>query len=277
MKKYFLLIIALFLAFYSPDLSEANNLQENMQLSINPETISINLGFKGGEAEITGSIPPGSEVYLKLQSAPGTVPLNQKDKKGPLWITVEHVQVEGVPKICQVLSSNSIAGLSPDLSETMEIDNQFYFIKRKGRVTKKEEGKKEVLPPDSSSQYLDGLINIYKKRNLYAIRENALEVTGNSFHVNIAIPPEIPPGDTIITAYAVKEGKIIGKAQCNLFVKNTGIAGWARNQAITNGPMYGIIAVIIALIGGLGIGTAFNWLDKIFSRNKHKGAASDVH
>jgi len=274
MKKFFLLTVMLILVFYNPDLSEAD---DNMQLAISPETISINLGFKGGETEITGSIPPGSEVYLKLQSASGTVPLNQKDKRGPLWITTEHVQAEGVPKICQILSSNGIAGLSPDLSETMEIDNQFYFIKRKARVTKKEEGKKEVLPPDAASQYLDGLISIYQKRNLYAIRENTIEVTGNSFHASIAIPPEIPPGDTIITAYAVKEGKITGKAQNNLFVENAGIVGWARNQAITNGPMYGIIAVIIALIGGLSIGTAFNWLDNIFSRNRRGGSTPDVH
>lgn len=272
MKK-FLLIIMLLLFINSPGRAEA----DNMQLSVNPDSINIGLGFKGGETEISGRVPQGSDVYLKLQSASGTVPLNLKAKKGPLWITAEHVQAEGVPKVCKVLSSGTVAGLSPELSEMMDIDNKFYFVKRKARVTKKEGEKKEVLTPDSASKFLDGLVNIYKSRDLYAVEDNAVEVTGNIFRAKIAVPPEIPPGEAIITVFAVKDGKIIGTAQNSLSVKNAGMVGWARNEAITNGPMYGIIAVIIALIGGLGIGMIFNWLDKIFSGKGHKEIVSDTH
>lgn len=243
---------------------------ENLDLNLSPDQINIGLNFKGASLEISGNAPAGSDIYLRVESPPGTVALNRKGKVGPLWMTVENVQAENMPKIYEILSSSSLAGISPKAQDRMEIGSGYSYLKEHARVTKKLEEGKEELSPGESGDFLDGLINIYEKKGYYKIGEGALQVDNGRFRANVQLPSGIPPGQTKITAYAVKGDQVVASMETPLQVNSIGLVGWVRTEATTNGPFYGLIAVIVALLVGLTVGT-------LFSLGRNKGATDGAH
>lgn len=266
MKKLLLVLLAAVVFLLPAAVAGAANLD----LTLSPDQINIGLNFKGTSLEISGNAPADSNIYLKVESPPGTVALNRKGKVGPLWMTVENVQAENMPKIYEILSTGSLAGIPQKAQDQMEIGSGYSYLKEHARVTKKLEEGKEELKPDESSAYLDGLINIYEKKGYYKIDEGALQVDNGRFRTNVQLPSGIPPGQTRVTAYAVKGDQVVASTEIPLRVNSIGLVGWVRAEATTNGPFYGLIAVIVALVVGLSVGT-------LFSLGRNKGAADGAH
>lgn len=244
-----------------------------LDLAVSPGQVDIGLNFKGVLLEISGNAPPGSDIYLKVESPPGTMALNRKGKVGPFWMTVDNVKAENMPKIYEVFTSGSLAELPQRAKDQMAIGSGYSYLKERARVTRKHETVKEELSPDDAGVYLDGLIKIYEKKGYYVINEGGLKIENGRFRATVQVPSGIPPGQTKITAYAVQGDRVVAGEEFPLQVNSTGLVRWVRTEATTNGPFYGLIAVIVALIVGLATGTLFNSL----GRRKGMQADSGAH
>lgn len=257
-KKFLLLIITAAAILLPASVTAAGE----MGLNVNPDQVNIGISFKGTTLEVSGSVPAGSEIFLKFESPPGTVSLNRKGKVGPLWMTVDNVQAENVPKIYEVFTSGSLAGLSQKARDLMEIGADYNYLKEHARVTRRHERAKEVLGPEEADTYFNGLFDIYQKRGYYKIDEGALQVVGGRFQATLDVPTGIPPGSSNITAYAVQGDRVIKSETFPLLVNSVGLVGWVRSEATLSGPFYGLIATIVALAVGLAIGILFSSLGR---------------
>lgn len=259
MSKKFLLLIILTAAVLLPASIAAAG---DLGLNVTPDQVNIGIKFKGETLEITGEAPAGSDIFLKFESPPGTVSLNRKGKVGPLWMNVDNVQAENVPKVYEILTSGSLTGISQKTKVLMEIGSDYSYLKEHARVTRRHDKTKEVLSPEDSDTYLDGLVNIYQKRGYYKISEGALQVENGRFHASMEVPTGIPPGSSNFTVYAVKGDQVIKSESFPLQVNSVGIVGWVRSEATMSGPFYGLIATIVALAVGLAIGILFSALGR---------------
>lgn len=243
---------------------------DDLGLTVSPEQIDIGLNFKGATLNIKGNAPPGSQIYVKVESPPGTVTLNRKGKVGPFWMTVDHVQAENIPKIYEIAGSSSLAHLTPKQMDQMEIGPDYTYLREHARVTHKVDVEKSVLSPGEASDYLNGLFSMYEKRGFYLVNDNALQLGNGGFQAIVQIPSSIPPGKTKITAYAVRGNQVIASGEFPLQVNSVGMVNWVRTEATTNGPFYGLIAVIVALVVGLAVGALFSSFG-----HSRKGAQAD--
>ncbi|BAF60443.1 hypothetical protein PTH_2262 [Pelotomaculum thermopropionicum SI] len=258
LKKSFLTIVTTLLLLSPAALATAGEIG----LQVTPEQIDIGLNFKGSTLEIAGNVPPGSDVCLKVESPPGTVALNRKGKVGPFWMTVDHVQAENVPKIYEVLSTRPLEEIPQKAREQMEVGPGYSYLKEHARVLRKQEESKEVLSPAEAGDYLNGLFEIYEKKAFYLVDAGALQNENGRFHASVSIPAAIPPGKTKITAYAISGDRVVATGEFPLQVNSVGLVNWVRSEATANGPFYGLIAVVVALLVGLVTGTLFNSLGR---------------
>lgn len=259
MSKKLLLMLLLVAAVFLPATAAGAG---DLGLSVSPGQVDIGLNFKGASLDISGNALPGSDIFLKVESPPSNIALNRKGKVGPFWMTVDHVQAEKIPKIYEIFSTGSLAKLSQRLQDQMEIGAGYDYLKEHARVTQKHEDGKVALSLDEAGTYLDGLIDIYEKKGYYKISEDSLRIENGRFLITVQIPSGIPPGQTKITAYAVQGDRVVAREEFPLQVNSVGLVNWVRTEATTNGPFYGLIAVIVALVVGLAIGTLFNSLGR---------------
>lgn len=247
---------------------------QEIRVAPDPGVIAVGLGFKGAVVNVSGTAPAQCDIYLKMVSPGRKERLNKKGKVGFLWMNVAQAEVVNVPKMYQIYTSAEIDRLPPLLRKDTGLDGNFAAVHDRAGVIVATEGKTEKLPAREGKEYVDALVGLYKKRGLYIVQEKSLltkeEKGGQSFSALIKIPAEAAYGETIITAYAIKDGRVIGQSESLLIIQPTGVAGWMRKMAKTNGPLYGTYAVFIALLAGLIIDLLFHFLEKLVYRSLDK-------
>lgn len=263
MKRLTLLVGLVFLLYTGN--AEAVT-EGELSIETNPTQIKIGLGFSGQPVDVFGRVPEGSQLYLKITSPVHKLPLDKKGKVGPLWMDVEHVKVDGIPKVYQVWTTGDIDDLPSGLKEETGISSDYGFIRASAGVYKEKDGAKESLPRELADEYIDALVKIYENQGLYTLREGVIRTgADNRFRFTIDVPANVPQQELLLSAYAVKDGKIIDTVKVHLAVRSVGIVNWVRRLAVANGPMYGTITVILALAGGLVISVFSNMMEKVFS------------
>lgn len=280
--------VMLFLAFLSIIISGKvpAALAAGMALTVQPKQIDVGLDFAGQTVDISGTVPPGSDILIKLVSPARNVNLTRKGKVGFLWMNVAQAEVEGVPKMYQVYSSEKVASLPADIQRETGIDQNFTAVRNACTIKEISNNQTRILTGEEGKKYFDALVELYRKNNLYVIKENAVQVSGNRFQASVPLPATVAFGNIQVFAYAVdvRNGKILGKEESNFVVRPVGLVGRERTMAKMNGPLYGMLAIYIALAAGLLIDILFNYLNKIFrlagkapSTRKHSQEAIETH
>lgn len=272
--KALAVLFFLFLGLIAP----AATAEESLLFTLNPGVINVGPRFHGATLEITGTAPAGSDIYLKIISPPRKERLNKKGRVGFLWMNIAQAEVDNIPKMYMVYSSAPLERLSSDLQEKIGIDPYFTAVRGQVIITEKREGKSKTLTGEEGKEYLDALIGMYQKRGLYVIGESAIttriENNLTSFTLKVPLPAEVAQGTSTVTVYAVKDGKITAESSGTFTVQPAGIVGVVRKLAKMEGPLYGTLAVFIALIAGVAIDFLFSSLEKLWRNSLRSGKAA---
>jgi hypothetical protein len=114
---------------------------------------------------------------------------------------------------------------------------------------------------EEKSRWFSEFIKYKESSKLYATSSGLIEMKEKdgkqSYYILTQWPHQAPPGDYLVTVYAVKDGKVIDTAESKVLVEQVGIvkslSGMARNNAV----LYGIISIVSALGAGFGVGMVF--------------------
>ncbi|WP_051273265.1 TIGR02186 family protein [Desulfotruncus alcoholivorax] len=239
---------------------------------VSPQQVNIGLNFKGADLTVSGAVPEGADVYIKVTSPNDSVlELNKKGRVGGMWMNVENTEVSNVPKLYQIISSQKITVLPQELREELGLTQDFEPIYQNAIVEKKTDSGSVPLSGSEARSFVSSLIKIYQKSGLYAVNENAVKIEHGQYRATIQLPPNIPQETCQVTVYTVKGGSLLGSAVKTFNVNTVGITSWLNHEAIVDGPTYGLIAVLIALFFGTGIAFLFGYIEKIVSGGKSSG------
>lgn len=268
MKKSVVLLLVLVLVVACASVAWAGP----VDVSVWPDKIDVGLNFKGADLSVSGTVPEGSDVYVKVVSPFDSVlQLSQKGRVGLFWMNIENVNVTKVPKLYQVLSSAPLDNLPSEFGIQYGLMTDFDPVYQNALVTKHGEEDSVGLSQREADVYVDSLVNIYKKSGLYAVDENAVMVNGSRFEASVPLPPNMPQEECEVTVYAVKNGVLVDKQSVPLQVGSIGLVSWLNHEAIYDGPNYGFMAVFIALACGTGIALLFSYLERLLTGDKTKG------
>ena len=83
--------------------------------------------------------------------------------------------------------------------------------------------------------------------------EDRLELAGGRlFRSNVYFPSNVPVGKYFVRTYLVDKGKIVITRSIPLYIRKVGIEADVHRVAHQHSALYGIAAIIIAVIAGLG-------------------------
>lgn len=224
-----------------------------------PDTVQVSLTYSGEAVKIFGAVPEDSDVLIKVTGPEDKVKLSKKGKVGIFWMNVRQVEVEAFPSMYIISSSSKISQLlSEKLQKDLRIDPTYSTISEKAVVKEKLEDKVIDITGADKKEFIDGLIKIKEEQELYKLKEGDITVVeGKLFDSVIFISSKATPGDYKVDVYAIKNGNVVAHDTSTITVKNVGIGGWLTETAVSNGVLYGAIAVCIALIAGTLVGLIF--------------------
>lgn len=231
--------------------------QEKVITAASKNVIQIGLSYRGDEIHFFGVNPvPGADIITRLTAEKDEViKLSMKGKVGPFWMTVKQYEVTGAPFVYKIHANKPIKEIiSDELARELELGYPAIKHKIKLHLVR---GNAE---PGDEDKIFQGLINIKESDNLYNIVEDPqrLEIAeGRLFKHYFRFPPKATEGNYQVETFAFKNGELVGYGKDMIRIQKVGLENWLTKTANESPIFYGIMAVLIAIGAGLGVGMIF--------------------
>ena len=225
-----------------------------ISLIANHDHITIDFFYHGSSVSARGLTEPGTDVIIKIAGPDGKETLKEKGKTaGVLWMNVGTLHFEKTPDLYEVYSTRPIEQiLTPE-----EADREVLGYPALSKHL--------VLEPVASAadrqKWVGEFIRFKENSKLYGGSTGAIAIEPKdgkqAYYIKTEWPFQAPPGDYTVTAYAVRDGKVIEKIVKPVDVKQVGIVQTLAKMAKNNGALYGLLSIAMALSAGFGVGLIF--------------------
>ncbi|MHB8880225.1 MAG: TIGR02186 family protein [Thermodesulfovibrionales bacterium] len=221
----------------------------------NHDHIKIDFFYHGSAVSVSGVSDENTDLIIKIASPEGHETLKEKGKVGGfLWMNVATLKLENVPNLYSIHSTKKLE----DILDQQEMDKYVIGYPALGRHVEMS----PVKDAEDKAKWFSEFIKYKENSKLYATSSGKIDLKrGEAGHQPYYIltdwPYQAPPGDYLVTVYAVKNGKVIEQAESKVMVEQVGIVKTLSNMAKKNGALYGLISIISALGAGFGVGLIF--------------------
>jgi uncharacterized protein (TIGR02186 family) len=229
--------------------------QEVLQVAIRPETVAIDAVYNGSELVVTGQLPENGDALVRIVGERGDLHLKKKGKiAGLLWMNLDTVTFRDLPSAFILYSAK-------DFSELLGIRPEASPARKLGLAYLQEQTIISPEPADKGALFQE-LLKLKEDEGLYGFHQEGLlyqkaDANRQSFEARVWIPPRFPPGQYQVEVYALRNGEIIAHDIQPLTVKLVGLPAYLASFAFQHGALYGLFAVLVAVVAGLLTGFIF--------------------
>lgn len=245
MKRAAILLCILLAAAAAPLAARDSGIDFTAQ----PGSIDIHALYNGTSLHVEGRVPEGSQVVLRFVGASEDVRMKEKGKAlGLLWMNMNTLHFGNVPKVCLIDSSAPLKDMGlagaklglEGLADNISIDPP-------------SADRKALLPELLLLKGQEGLF----RQESSAVKLGEKHDGMQAFSAVLAIPSRLSPGTYSVEVFAVKDGVVQAQSAKSVDAKLIGVPALMADLAFNHGAWYGILASIIAILGGLAIGLVF--------------------
>ncbi len=220
----------------------------------NHDHIKVDFFYHGSTVSVSGVSDPGTDLIIKITSPEGHEVLKQKGKTaGLLWMNTGTLNLEHVPDLYSLHSTKKI----DDMLGSHEMDKHIIGYPS----LEKHIEMSPVSNEDEKSKWFNEFIKYKETSNLYTTSYGKIQTETNNgkqfYYILTSWPYQAPPGDYLVTVYAVKDKKVVESAEAKVLVEQVGIVKTLSNMARSSGAVYGILSILAALGAGFGVGMIF--------------------
>jgi uncharacterized protein (TIGR02186 family) len=210
--------------------------------------IAITTGFSGTELLLFGATEGEGDVIVTLRGPDTTTVVRKKSRVAGIWINTERMAFTGVPAFYRVASSRPIDQVAPP---ALRARHQIGL-----------ENLRLAPPPDArpadSQIFRAGLLRNQEARALYSSEPGRVTFLGpRLFRTRVVLPANVPPGAYTAEVLLVRNGQVLAAQTTPMFVSKIGLGAEVYEFAHRHAALYGILAILLAVLSGWGAGVAF--------------------
>jgi len=218
-------------------------------LDISPSSLKIGIFFSGSEIDLSGSILSDRDIIIEIIGPEGKGEFNLKAKVGPFWMNRKKVEIGRAPLFYGLLLPEK----NPSDQEISTLGVGIENLKKVITIRADE---------SSSGNIFDLFVQLKRSQELYVGPYNAIRYSQGSegkknYAAKFCFPSSIVQGEYLVRATIVHHGTSEDRLDRNLRVNETGIISGIHELAYRHSLIYGISAVLIALLVGTIMGVLF--------------------
>lgn len=216
---------------------------------LSERVIRITTGFTGAELLLFGVTQPGREVIVIVRGPPKPVVVRKKERVAGLWIDTQRVEYEAVPTFYRVAASGDLDEEAiGDLLDQHAIGVEYLNLSPR------------VPDPDTEvvAEFTQGLIRNKEHAGLYSTHVGKIDILGEQlFRTTVSFPANVPTGNYQVEVHAVEDGWVAHSTTTPLVVEKAGFEAAVFDFAHERPALYGLVAVVLALVAGWSAGVLF--------------------
>jgi hypothetical protein len=118
------------------------------------------------------------------------------------------------------------------------------------------------LEPAERPEFLKQFLELKESEQIYASWPGALKLTAaagaeSAVTASFPLPSNTRPGDYKVCLSVIADGKAVSHTCTDLKVEMVGFPAWLADLAYQHGAVYGVLAVVIAIVTGFAMGFIF--------------------
>lgn len=217
---------------------------------VTPQDIPIKLFYHGANLNIDGKCGPNDDLIVRVGNEAEDAHMKFKGKAaGIFWMKIGDMSFEHVPAAYLLATSKNLDSLLGKAEQIRE-GIGFESIKAGAAIESSAEGM-------DKDRWINEFIKFKKEEKLYRIEEGTITKQAGEYHLEMNWPYQAAPGTYNIEVLAVRDGKIVDRAESSLTVARKGIVAQLTALAFDQAAVYGIIAIVIAMVAGFAVGALF--------------------
>ena len=241
-----------FLLMLLPSLALA---QEKLVLGLSQDEVSITATFTGSELLIFGAIsretppPQNSELGVIIAVAGPNVPvtIRRKERVAGIWINTESTNIDIAPSFYAVATSGPLNEVLRPLEDLQHAITWDRVVRSAGQDA------------FSTTEFSEAFARIKESSNLFQMLEGAVALEDDTlFHTAITLPSNLTEGPYRTRIFLTRGGQVIDTLDTNIPVFKVGMERWLYNLSREQSALYGLLALLIAIIAGWTASAAFN-------------------
>jgi uncharacterized protein (TIGR02186 family) len=232
---------------------------ENIQIGLSTDRVRITADFSGADLTIFGSLENADplinrqgryDVIVVLEGPARPVVVRRKDRFLGMWINSASETFVNVP----VSYSMATTRMPQDIT-----DPNNYRQLALGADNLHIEPLDFSSPPATIEEFRKALRGLKTARGLFSIRVGGVEFLSQSlFRASLNLAPNVPVGTHKARAFLFRNGVFIKENSAQLAIVKSGFEQRIARAASNHGFLYGLFAVVLAMLTG--------WLGRIIFR-----------
>lgn len=245
--------------FADPTVSINDKFSERIEIGISTNEIAITSDFSGADITVFGAIDGADELLLAVRAYDVVVALEgprqsttvrRKERVAGIWMNRHSIRFEPIPASYSMSSTRPLA----DIANMMELASRDIGINNVRLVPTGGVGDGSRL-----TEFRDALRRIKQSGGLYQRDPTGVQFISKAlFRASVRLPANIPVGQHRVRAVLYKNGEFVMEKVIPLRVVKTGLEQFIFNLAHVYPLVYGVIAVLLAMLTG--------WLGSVLFR-----------
>jgi uncharacterized protein (TIGR02186 family) len=230
--------------------------REEVQSELSTREISIQSNFTGIQILIYGSVDFSQtkapdqgtyDVIIVIRAPSQPLVARRKERVAGIWINSPGKVFPSVPGFYAALSTRPIRAITSDDT-----------LKKLGIGLNNVEFGRNSLGDSKEETYRSAVIRLKEKQKLFQEHDDAVAFVGRSlFRATVSLPVNVPIGRYTADVYLFRDGELASKNQSTLEVNKAGFEQMVYLLAFGHPFVYGVFAVLVAMLAGLAGWFAF--------------------
>ncbi|MBI1383285.1 MAG: TIGR02186 family protein [Rhizobiales bacterium] len=225
---------------------------EFVEADISARRIDIKADFTGVQVVIFGAIQNSRketaddgfyDIVVLLEGPRENLVVRQKNRIGAIWINTQSRSYKAVPSYYAIASNRPIEAIArPQLRNWLGLGLDSLKLIPIGTFREGEE-----------IDYRTAIARIKSESGLYRVQNTGVSFVGRSlFRATINLPANVPVGDFKMRVALFHKGVFIDSYSTTLNLERAGVERAIHNFATDQPFLYGVVAVLIAVLAGFG-------------------------
>lgn len=221
----------------------ASQLRPNgLVADLSDHLVAITTGFAGAEVLLFGAIEEPGDVVIVVRGPEEQVLMHRKSRLAGIWVNTASITFESVPSFYAVAATrplDEIAASSVLLRNQIGLDHLQIDLPR------------AKASENVAEEWRAALKRAKQRENLYSAELGRVVFLGaRLFRSDVFFPANVPTGTYQVQVYLIRDGAVVNAQTTPLIVSKIGLEAEIFDFAHNNSALYGVVAILVALVAG---------------------------
>ena len=235
-------LLATLALLYAMTSAPALRAAEPLVADLSDHLVAITTGFAGADVLLFGATDAEGDVVVIVRGPSREVVMHRKSRVLGIWVNTASMTFDRAPSFYAIATSRSLD----------QIANENVLARHEmGLENLKLDLPRAKASPNVAQVWREALLRNQERAGLYQTQVGRVSFLGNRlFRAAFDLPANVPTGTYQVQVYLLRDGRMVSAQTTPLIVSKVGLQAEVFDLAQNEGALYGVIAILIALMAG---------------------------